>query len=472
MSLRKNRKYLIITFVIVLCLAAVAWRGRFRLRALLSELREEQARATLELPSAGSLNLPPAPPLSLTAGDWPWWRGVHGDNHSDPLPVAAWSETQNVLWKTALPGRGHSSPCVCGDQIFLTTSLDDQQLQQVLAVDRRSGELAWQTTVHQGTPIYSNTRNSHASSSVATDGHQLFAAFAVDNSIWLSSLDRQGNLLWQREIGPYVSKEGYGASPVIVGDVVIVAADCIGRSWLAAIHRTTGDTVWRISRGAGTSYASPVVIDAENGPLIVMAGLNFVTAYRPADGTVAWQAPGPDMSASTPVRVGDALVVTGCTADSGLYGVTLAEPKRVIWQEGVKVEVPSPLACDGNVYFVQDVGIVMCYDAASGDRRWRHRLPGTTVSSPLLAGGQILVCTEEGHCVVFEPGAEYREVADNQLDDAIYATPVVSDGQLLIRGLHHLYCIGLPDASSVISDRSHPSAVEAPTQAGTQGRDE
>ena len=438
--------------IVVVLLGWLGWRARHRIRGLLSAAAEQRKLASLRISPSDSSTRSAAPPIDIEESDWPWWRGGLHDNHAmGPWPPLTWSETENILWKTAIPGSGHSSPCLLGGRVFLTTAVEDQKVLLAIGLDRKSGAILWSQQIHQGELIHRNLKNSHASSTPATDGQHVFVLFAIDSSVWLSSLTLEGKLLWQREVGPYVSKEGFGASPLIVDDLVIVAADNVGQSWIAAVHRITGEIAWRVPRGPGTSYASPTQMTFRDRSLVVMAGLDRVTALHPEDRSEAWTVDGPDISASTPV-VGDGMLfVTGCTQASGVSGIRLSDPPETVWEIPLKVEVPSPLYDQGLIYFAQDLGVLMCCESQTGATLWKKRLGSTISSSPVLIGNRLLVALEDGRTFVLQAGRECHVLAENTLEcDGIYATPSISRGQIFLRTVGHLYGIGSresPDAS-------------------------
>ncbi|MBW3597369.1 MAG: PQQ-binding-like beta-propeller repeat protein [Planctomycetes bacterium] len=389
--------------------------------------------------------LPAAPPVSIGKEDWPAWRGPAGNNHArGAAPPLTWSEDENIVWKTSVPGRGHSSPIVLGDRIFLTTADDQREVQSALCLARDSGGILWQTPVHQGRFIYANPKNSHASSTPATDGQRVFALFAYRDAVWLTALALDGAILWQTELGPYVSKEGFGASPLIVDALVIVAGENVGRSWLAAVHRVTGEIVWRISRGPGTSFASPALIEHEGERLVVLAGLGRVEAYDPKTGESRWSCPFPvpSPSASTPTYGDGLLLVTSSDQQTGILGLSLQDDGAEIrWSERIKAEVPSPLYHEGLAYFVQDIGVIACIDADTGQMVWRKRLGGNAASSPVFVNGHVLVCLEDGRTIMLKHGREFEPVHENVLDGEILATPAVSGGRIFLRSTEAVYCI-------------------------------
>lgn len=427
-------------------LAAVSWKARHRIRGYFAKQTAEAHHQSLEVLSNGSEPQPAAAPSMVTSKDWPGWRGFQGNNHAyGPMPPMTWSETENVLWKTSVPGRGHSSPCIVGSSIFVTTAIENVKSQEVVCLDFDSGRIEWTQRVHQGEFIYRNLKNSHASSTPVSDGHSVFVLFAVDDSIWLSSLSLSGEILWQCNCGPYASKEGFGASPLVSGDVIIVAADSVERSWIAAVHRKSGKLVWRKSRGPGTSYASPALMTNQESNVVVLGGLDRVTAFDPTDGRELWHVAGPDMSASTPSFGDGMIVVTGCTPKAGVSGVRLSSPPETAWNIPVKVEVPSPLITDGLVWLVQDAGILMCCDVQTGELIFRQRLGGNVTASPVLCGDHILISMEDGRTIAIKNSREWSKVSENLLEcEGIYATPAIVRGCIIMRTLDSVYAIGSP----------------------------
>jgi outer membrane protein assembly factor BamB len=443
--MNRNRIFVAVAVSAVL-FAAVAWRARHRVRDLLDQHQKERNTDSLRIDFDKTASHSGAPPLKIEPEDVPWWRARAVFGSPNAGVALTWSDSKNVLWKTPVPGRGHSSPCVLGERIILTTADADEGTQHVLCLSLITGKVDWTREVHRGKFVFSNTKNSQASPTAATDGSLVFVSFVVDEAVWLSALTLKGEVSWQTEVGPFVSKEGFGASPLIAGDAVIVAADNVGPSWLAAVHRASGEILWRLPRGAGNSYATPVVQQVGQEEHILLAGIETVTARRVRDGGEVWTIPGPVLSASTPA-IGDGLLfVTGCTPESGISGIRLSNPPETLWNHRIKVEVPSPLYSDGLVYLTQDLGIMLCVEAETGKVVWRKRLGGNAASSPILVGDRILQCMEDGRTVILRAGRDAEVLGENMLDEGILATPVLSRGRLLIRTLGHIYCIG--DAES------------------------
>jgi len=388
-------------------------------------------------------------------GNWPWWRGPNRDNIVvDPQdPPTRWSETENVIWKADVPGRGHATPCLWGDRLFLPTADDDTERQYVLCFDRSNGREVWRTQLHRGGFMPLHGKNSHASSTPACDGRYLYIPFMVQGALWLTALDLDGKIIWQKKLDDFKSMHGYGASPQLYKSMVVVAGDNVNNSFLTAVDRETGESVWHIKRPnyrLGT-YASPIVGHVAGRDQLLIHGPYKVFSYDPATGKLLWTCDGPcESTASTISFTKDLVYACGgfpkkrlmCIRADGSGDVT---DTHVVWmKKGRMAYVPSLLIADGLLYMVEDEGRASCLDAATGEVVWETRLDGKFSSSPLLAGKRIYVADEAGIMYVFTSGRTFRLIAKNDLADGGYATPVIAAGRVYLRTLHHLFCLGNP----------------------------
>src|SRR5581483_4832521 len=216
----------------------------------------------------------PAERPRAAAGDWPWWRGPALDGKSpEPAPVTTWDQQQHVLWKTPVPGRGHSSPAVCGRRIFLTTADEPAQKQYLLAFDRATGKPLWQTLVHEGGFPHMNAKNSQASATPACDGARVYCPFVHDGARDVTATDLDGHQLWQTRAGDFKSQHGYGCSPVLYGALVIVNGDSLKGCFIAALDTATGKVVWKTERpttGRHGSYSTPIVAELAGRPQLLL----------------------------------------------------------------------------------------------------------------------------------------------------------------------------------------------------------
>ena len=409
-------------------------------------------------PSAATVD---APPLQLSAEDWPMWRGANQDGVAADSVPTNWSDTENVVWKAAVPGRGHSSPIVVGERIYFETADEPRQIQYVICLNRADGSQVWQKEIHRGNFEKAvHHENTQASSTLACDGSKLFALFLNDRKIQATALDLEGNIAWRKEVGEFASKFGYSASPTFDGNLLFVAADHSGGGFIAGLHRDTGDIVWRKARDRGDSYASPRAIMRGGKPQVVLGGVRKVVSYDPATGEALWSTAGTaEAVVGTAVVSGDVVVASGGYPEAET--LALKPDGSVAWRAKVKSYVPSLLAYEGQIYLANDDGVVVCFDAASGEERWKHRVGGGFRVSPMLAGGNIHITDMSAKTTVFRASPDgFQAVAENQLGTEAFASPAVSRNQLFMRVAdssgggrqEYLYCIG--DGATKVSQRS------------------
>jgi hypothetical protein len=391
--------------------------------------------------------------VRAATGDWPWWRGPERDGKAaatdSGAPPIEWSESKNVLWKADLPGHGHGSACVAGERVYLATADEDAETQSLLAFDRATGKPVWSRAIHRGPLMHRHPKNSHASCTPACDGERVFTAFMAADGIWVTAVDLDGTILWQTKAGDFTSMHGYGASPLLYGATVIVPGDNTGGAFLAALHRKTGTIVWRARRPNVASFSSPVVAHVAGTDQLLLSGGGMTASYDPATGRELWRVNGPaDTTACTMTADGDLVFASGgypqkeilCIRADGAGG---ASDRHVAWRTHKNATyVPSPLVHAGRLYVVDDGGVATCYRATTGEVLWQRRLGGGFSASPTFAAGRIYVTSESGTTFVIAAEDAFRLLAENQLGDAGFASPVVAGGQLFLRTGDALYCIG------------------------------
>jgi outer membrane protein assembly factor BamB len=384
------------------------------------------------------------PAVEIAAEDWPWWRGPTRNNHAQgPLPPTTWSETENVLWKAEVPGRGHASPCIWGNAIYIATADEGQETQSLLAYARESGDLCWTREIHRGGFMHAHSKNSQASPTPACDGERIFTAFLSGGGLWVTAVDLAGEILWQTHAGPYSSQHGYGSSPVIYKSLVIVSGDNLGQGYVTAIHRKTGEIAWRTPRENGPSYGTPVLARTGGREQLLISGQSKVVSYDPATGEENWTSPGPAEVTANTVAWNDELVFAGGGyPETAVMAIDGAGSGKVVWQKDFKAYVPSPLAVGDRLFVVQDNGVARCLNAKTGEEVWTKRLGGDFTASPLLADDVIFVPDEDGLMHVFKAADRFEEIARNNLGDGGFASPAICGGRMYLRTSHHLYCIG------------------------------
>lgn len=394
-------------------------------------------------------------PIQYGPHDWPWWRGprhdgIAADGQSPPLH---WNDSEKVIWKTAIAGRGHGSATVIGERVFLCTAELDRQTQSVVCLDRASGKLLWQTTVHQGgLEGKGNSKSSLASSTPACDGRRVFVNFLNGGAVHTSALDLSGKLLWQTKITDFVIHQGFGSSPALHGPLVIVTADNKGTGAVAALDRATGKTVWKVERPSVPNYTSPIILKAAGREQLFLTGCDLVTSLEPLTGKKNWEIAGATTECVTStITDGQRIFTSGGYPKNHLSAVMADGSGKIAWENNSRVYVPSMLVHDGRLYSVLDAGVVICWQSDSGKELWKGRLGGTFSSSPVLVGDRIYVTNEAGHTYVFRASPEKFELrAENQLGQEAFATPTICGNRIYTRVAHHagdsrqefVYCLG------------------------------
>ncbi len=386
--------------------------------------------------------------------DWPTWRGPTRDGHAAPgqTPPTTWSETENVLWKVPIAGRGHGSPTVVGDRIYLPTSDTVKRTQSVLCLNRNDGKLIWQTEVHSAGAEYGKQANSSAASaSVTYDGNQLFINFLNSAAVYTTALDLSGKQLWQQKICDYVIHQGYASSPVVHESIVIVAADHKGGGVVAGLDRKTGKLVWSQPRPKHHNYTTPSIVKAGGRTQMVMAGGNVIASYDPLNGKVIWEIEGStEECVTTIVTDGERIFASGGYPKSHVVAVMADGSGKIAWQNISRVYVPSMIVKEGHLYAVLDAGIATCWKSDTGEELWKERLGGDFYASPVMVGNRIYASNVAGKTFVYEATPKsFKLLAQNQLGDQAYASPVICGNRIYLRVAtkteprqEYLYCVG------------------------------
>ena len=373
---------------------------------------------------------------SLAPSDWNAWRGRAQDGVAKEGDVpTSWSDESNVLWRTNIQGRGHGSPIVIGDSVFLATAKDEQQIQSVICFDRKDGSQRWESVLHEGgfpDPGVVHRKATNANGTIASDGKRLYIGMLNSGSVTATALDFDGKILWQREVGKFVSKFGYAPSPVLYQSLVLVAGDNSGGGYLAALDSETGSIVWRVGRGNGDSYSSPAVVHVGGRDQLLISGNDAVTSYDPATGDVLWQtACIAEATCGTIVSDGERIFASGGYPESET--ICLSADGRRLWSNNLKTYEPSLLVVEDKLLTVNDKGVAICWNVASGEELWKERLGGNFSASPVLVSGRVMVPNLSGETFVFEAGEQYVPIAKNRLGDDCYASPAISGNQMFLR---------------------------------------
>lgn len=414
-----------------------------------------------------------------TGGDQYWfqWRGPLGTGVAPSAdPPLKWSETKNLRWKIALPGKGHSTPIIAGDRVFVTAAIpygdelepkysdrpgahDNLPVTRchefvVLAIDRADGQVIWQKSVHRALPHEGgHFTASLASNSPVTDGELLFAFFG---SYGLYCLDFEGNVQWQTKLGQMHSKHGHGegSSPAVHGETLVVNWDHEEQSFLVAFNKRTGDELWRVARDEVTSWATPIIVEHNGTVQLVVSGTDRVRSYALATGEVLWQCGGLSANIVASPVAASGMVFAGSSYEKramlairldGAEG-DITETNRVAWTRTVGTPyVPSPLLYGDSIYFLRHYqGILSRVNIKTGlDDGGPFRL-GTirdVYASPVAAAGRIYITDRDGTTQVISHDANPQVLGVNQLNDSFSASAALVGHEIVLRGERYLYCI-------------------------------
>jgi outer membrane protein assembly factor BamB len=398
-------------------------------------------------------------PEAITVGpsDWPWWRGPTRDGVGDASqpPPLHWSETDNVLWKSPVAGRGHGGPIVVGEKVFLATADHDKAEQALACYDRNTGKKLGETVVHKGGFTKGgHKKSSLASSTPASDGKRVFINFLNAEAIYTTALDLNGKQLWQTKVTDYVLHQGFGSSPAIYQALVLVSADNKGQGAIAGLDRATGNIVWKRDRPKSPNYASPILLKVAGREQLFMQGCDLVAGLDPATGTPIWEVPGSTTECVTStVTDGKNIFTSGGYPTNHVAALRADGSGTVVWQNKSKVYVPSMLIKDGHLYSVQDEGIIYCWNSETGATVWSERIGGIFTASPVLVGDLIYATNEAGLTTIFKAQpTKFERIAENQLADNVLATTAICGGRIYMRAAvekdgrrqEMLYCVGHP----------------------------
>jgi len=382
------------------------------------------------------------------AENWPVWRGPRGDGTSLETSVPRqWSATQNIKWKVPIPGKGHASPVVWGDRIFLVTATENERV--LLCLDRLSGRILWNKTVLESPRERIHRLNSYASSTPATDGRHVFVSFLDEKQMFIAAYDFDGKQVWGRQPGVFSSVHGYCASPILWKDTLIINGDHDGKAYIVSLHKDSGKTAWKTMRpNRIRSYCTPLLRRIDGRNQMILSGSRSVASYDPDTGRQHWVIDGPtDQFVASLVYNGDLLFMTAGFPERHMMAIRPdghgnVTKTHVAWhtRSGCSY-VPSPIAAGPYFLVVDDRGKASCFKAATGDRLWYEKLGGRHSASLVSANGLVYFLADDGVMTVVRPGPKLNVIARNELGEACNASPAITQGQMLIRGDRHLFCI-------------------------------
>lgn len=428
-------------------------------------------------------------PALLLAADgpdgWPHWRGLHDDGMARGDAPLHWSDTEHVAWKAPVPGRGHSSPVVWGDRIFVTTAVpagnaraaassdgpppappgrrggfgssgpQSEQKLMLLSFDRKSGKLLWEKVARTATPHegYHPRYGSFASNSPITDGKHVFAFFG-SRGVYCYTLD--GQLVWEKDFGIKLrifNGFGEGSWPALDGNRLVLLFDQEGESFLVALDKNTGRELWRMPRPEGTNWSGPLITSHNGRKQVVVSATKQVCAYDLETGKLIWEATGLGRNTiPAPVAADGMVFVMSGFRDPNLLAIRLGREgvltgtDAIVWQnQRGNSYTASPVLYDGKLYVLTDNGMLSCFDAKTGKPYYQQvRLPKpyNFKASPVGVNGKLYLASEEGDVIVVRMGEKFEALATNTLEGQMFvATPAILDGEIYLRGPNTLFCV-------------------------------
>ncbi len=419
----------------------------------------------------------------LPKDQWPQFRGPGSTGVADdPALPDKWSQTENIAWKTPIPGVGWSSPIIWGDRIFVTTVISsadvekpkkglyfggerkaptDEHRWMVYAVDFASGKIVWEREAKRGVPAGSHhLKNTYASETPVTDGERVYAYFG---NVGLFCYDFSGKLLWSQAAKPVATRYGWGtaSSPVLDKGRLYLVNDNDDHSYLQALDAKTGKVIWSVDRDEKTNWATPYIWEHDGKKEIVTPGTGRVRSYD-LDGKLLWEFGGmSSISIPTPFASHGLLFVTsgyvmdavrpvyaikpGARGDLTLHAGETSNAGIEWYQPKAGPYNPSPLVYGDYYYTLLDQGFLTCHDARTGKEIYgKQRISAESsafTASPWAANGKLFLLSEDGDTFVVQAGPEYKLVGKNSLDEMSMATPGIARGSIILRTASNLYRI-------------------------------
>ncbi|MFN7935646.1 MAG: PQQ-binding-like beta-propeller repeat protein [Bryobacteraceae bacterium] len=418
--------------------------------------------------------------------NWPQFRGMDANGAGSGTPPTEWNgeSGKNVLWKTAIPGLGYSSPVIWGDRIYVTSAVsaggsgaavklglygditsvpgEGKQDFNVYCIDRKSGKILWTRTAFSGEPKFKrHPKSSHANPTPATDGKHLVVFFGSEG---LYTYDLNGKLLWKKDLGSLdagffrvpEAQWGFASSPVLHDGMVIVQADVQKDSFLAAFDVKTGKELWRTGRSDVPTFGTPAVVPGANGSKqVVVNGWKQIAGYELKTGKQIWHMAGAgDIPVPTPLYDNGLIIVTNAHGPgrpifairNTAEGEITNKPEAMAWkQDRAGNYMQTPLLNGGIGYFCFDNGVLTTFQLSTGERLYQQRLGAGSsgfTSSPVAAADRLYITNEEGHTYVVKLGNQYQLLGENDLGEQVMASGAISNGVLFLRGRGHLWALG------------------------------
>ncbi len=392
------------------------------------------------------------------AQEWTRFRGPNGSGQSEATTIPASWGPNDYLWKATLSGKGHGSPVLWGQKVFLTSANPEDGTRYVLCLSAVDGKPLWRQDYPAKTHAV-HQQNSLASSTPAVDADRVYCAWATPDEFTLIALKHDGREAWRVDLGTFTSMHGFGASPILYDDLVIITNDQDGESFLVAVDRASGAIRWKVPRKVhemqNASYASPCVYQPSGAAaqLIVCGWAHGITSIDPANGQTNWEAAVLERRpVGSPIIVAGLILAT-CGEGSGNNTLAAVRPPASGHGEAELVYqidktsapyVPSLVASGDLVFLWGDKGIVTCIDGSSGKIHWRERVGGSYSSSPVRVAERIYGISTDGEVVSLAASDKFKLLGRSPLGETCRSSPAVAGGRMFLRTESHLFAVGQP----------------------------
>jgi outer membrane protein assembly factor BamB len=422
------------------------------------------------------------------AQNWTQFRGPDASGIGDGAnPPTTWDTAKgvNVAWKTEIPGLAHSSPIVWGDRVFVTTAISSdpnakfrwglygdvepspdmtKHVWKIYCLDRKTGKIVWEKIAHEGIPrTKRHPKSTQATSTPVTDGKRVIAVMGSEG---MYAYDLNGKLLWKQDLGALTAgwffdpdyEWGYGSSPVIYKNSVIVQCDIAKNSYIAAFDLTTGEKLWTTPRAEIPGWGTPTLVTTKDRTELVTNGTKGIRGYDPATGKELWTFKGnnSEVTVTTPIFGNDLIyVANGYPPIQPIYAFKPGASGDISLKQGEESNaamawgkkrggpyMPTPIVYGDLLYIVNNSGVLAAYNAKTGDRVYQDRLSksGAAFSaSPVVADGRIYFASEDGDVFVVKAGPKFELLATNPVGDVMMATPAIAPGMVIIRSQHYVF---------------------------------
>lgn len=388
----------------------------------------------------------------LHAQEWTRFRGPNGTGVSAAKTIPSGWAKEDINWKIALPGAGHSSPVVWGSKVFVTSGDAGNGKLYLLCIDAANGAVLWRQE-NEFKPFPKNSNNTFASGSPCVDERRVYVCWALPEQYSVQAFGHDGAKTWRTDLGPFASQHGGGHSPIELEGRIIVGNDQDRESFLAALDSATGKVIWKTPRKTKeAAYSTPCVFQPKSGKsfLVFTSEAHGLTAVEPETGKVLWELPSlfDKRVVGSPLVAGD-LIVAACGSGGGGNYVTAVrpgadgqEPKVAFTIRKSAPYVPTSVAYGGFLYLWSDGGIVSRVDPATGQVKWQERAGGNYFSSPVCVDGRLFGVSTRGEVVVLEAGESFKVLARNALGEVTHSSPAIAGGRMYIHTSGHLLSIG------------------------------